>query len=226
MAAVTPQCDVDARGVLQLQPPGRAADRRQPAAANGAAQSRGRGGWVFVGARVLRQRMLERACRSYILVWFLAIVTVAALTVRQPDGTSAGADGAPGGGASALPHATSRGLRGALDAVEPADASASMLLNEMLHAPATETGEKPPTAAAASPAPPPSAEVPLSSVRCHRMAAWGDVCAYENVCFDGSLWLFLDANGAPSLAEAKESKHWQWLEESAQDYVTGTPREV
>ena len=33
-----------------------------------------------------------------------------------------------------------------------------------------------------------------TAVRCVTMAAWGDVCVYDNVCYDGSTWLFLDPN--------------------------------
>lgn len=28
--------------------------------------------------------------------------------------------------------------------------------------------------------------------KCYRMGAWGDICKYENMCFDGHVWTMLD----------------------------------
>lgn len=33
---------------------------------------------------------------------------------------------------------------------------------------------------------------PVTTWKCYRMGAWGDVCVYNNICFDGSFWTFLD----------------------------------
>jgi hypothetical protein len=50
-----------------------------------------------------------------------------------------------------------------------------------------------------------SLEKLLSSHRCHRMEPWGDVCLYENLCFDGDVYYYLNAD-----AEAKltSTRHW------------------
>jgi hypothetical protein len=31
------------------------------------------------------------------------------------------------------------------------------------------------------------------------MAAWGDVCVYRNLCFDGEIFLYIDENGSPNV---------------------------
>ncbi len=45
--------------------------------------------------------------------------------------------------------------------------------------------------------------VTRTRTRCHRMAGWGDVCVYDNVCSDGATWYFLEDDGAASVAEAR-----------------------
>jgi hypothetical protein len=51
-------------------------------------------------------------------------------------------------------------------------------------------------AAAAPPMPPaPSNDGPTEFTtrsQCASMGSWGDVCVYEDVCFDGTHWLFVD----------------------------------
>ena len=39
-------------------------------------------------------------------------------------------------------------------------------------------------------------------VRCHRIGAWGDVCTYESLCWDGTDWLMFDAKGHSDLLTA------------------------
>jgi hypothetical protein len=57
--------------------------------------------------------------------------------------------------------------------------------------------------------------LPLSSHSCHRMSAWGDVCVYDNVCFDGTHWLFLDDAGVDRVEAATVVTPFK-------DRVTGT----
>ncbi len=48
-------------------------------------------------------------------------------------------------------------------------------------------------------------DVAETVIRCHRMEPWGDICRYENLCFDGDVLYRLD-NSAPK--ELTSDREW------------------
>jgi hypothetical protein len=44
--------------------------------------------------------------------------------------------------------------------------------------------------------------------RCLRMGSWGDVCVYDNVCFDGRVYYFLEESGGRNISTARFLEFW------------------
>ncbi len=44
-----------------------------------------------------------------------------------------------------------------------------------------------------------NADAVETTIRCHRMEPWGDVCHYDNLCFDGDVFYFLKPGGPATL---------------------------
>jgi hypothetical protein len=48
----------------------------------------------------------------------------------------------------------------------------------------------------------------LTRRRCMRMGAWGDVCVYENLCFDGNVYYFLEEEGGRNITTTRFLEFW------------------